>query len=121
MTAEKTLKFGGIEVFTTNIQSRIQAERIVQILESSFPKLKINFDLCETEFKLFLEKEGQALKSEFYIPYVAGRFHELGLGKVKVIPTNAKWFGVTYKEDAPGVKQSINALVDNKVYPSNLW
>ena len=78
-------------------------------------------DLCEKEFDLFLKAKGQELKSEFYIPYVAGRFHELGLGKVKVIPTNAKWFGVTYKEDAPGVKQSINALVDNKVYPSNLW
>jgi len=78
-------------------------------------------DLCEHEFDLFLKAKGQELKSEFYIPYVAGRFHELGLGKVKVIPTNAKWFGVTYKEDAPGVKQSINALVDNQVYPSNLW
>jgi hypothetical protein len=78
-------------------------------------------DLCEAEFKLFLAKEGQALKSEFYIPFVAGRFKALNLGAVKVIPTNAKWFGVTYKEDAPGVKQSIDALIDAKVYPTNLW
>ncbi|OPB87922.1 hypothetical protein BAS06_12075 [Elizabethkingia miricola] len=49
MTAKKTLKFGEVEVFTTNIQSKIQAERIVKILESCFPKLKINFDLFETE------------------------------------------------------------------------
>ena len=78
-------------------------------------------DLCEKEFKLFLAEQGQALKSEFYIPYVAGRFSELNLGKVKVIPTNAKWFGVTYKEDAPEVKANINALVDQKVYPAKLW
>jgi hypothetical protein len=78
-------------------------------------------DLCASEFKLFLEREGQALKSEFYIPFVAGRFKALNLGAVKVIPTNAKWFGVTYKEDAPGVKASIDALVDAKVYPTNLW
>ena len=78
-------------------------------------------DLCAAEFKLFLEREGQALKSEFYIPFVAGRFKALDLGAVKVIPTNAKWFGVTYKEDAPGVKASIDALVDAKVYPTNLW
>ena len=78
-------------------------------------------DLCASEFKLFLEREGQALKSEFYIPFVAGRFKALDLGAVKVIPTNAKWFGVTYKEDAPGVKASIDALVDAKVYPTNLW
>jgi len=43
------------------------------------------------------------------------------LGQVKVIPTNAKWFGVTYKADAPGVKASIDALVANKVYPTSLW
>lgn len=78
-------------------------------------------NLCEKEFKLFLATKGQELKSEFYIPFVAGRFKELGLGQVKVIPTNAKWFGVTYKEDAPGVKASINELIENKVYPAKLW
>ena len=78
-------------------------------------------DLCEQEFIKFLEEQGQALKSEFYIPYVTGQFSTLGLGEVKVIPTNAKWFGVTYKEDAPAVKASINALVQSKVYPEKLW
>lgn len=78
-------------------------------------------DLCEQEFDLFLEKKGQELKSEFYIPYVTGRFSNLGLGNVKVIPTNAKWFGVTYKEDAPAVKASIGKLVSDNVYPSKLW
>jgi choline kinase len=78
-------------------------------------------DLCETEFSSFLEKQGQELKSEFYIPYVTGQFTTLGLGDVKVIPTNAKWFGVTYKEDAPGVKASIDKLVQDKVYPEKLW
>ncbi len=78
-------------------------------------------DLCENEFATFLEKQGQELKSEFYIPYVTGQFTTLGLGDVKVIPTNAKWFGVTYKEDAPGVKASIDKLVQDKVYPERLW
>ena len=78
-------------------------------------------DLCEREFALFLEKQGQELKSEFFIPLVAGRFAELELGKVKVIATQAKWFGVTYKEDAPGVKASIDQLVGEQVYPTHLW
>lgn len=77
--------------------------------------------LCESEFKIFLSEQGLELKSEFYIPYVAGRFKELELGQVKVIPTHAKWFGVTYKEDAPGVKASIDQLVNNHVYPNKLW
>lgn len=37
-----------IEVFTTNIQSEIQAIHVVGILEKSFIDLKINFDLNET-------------------------------------------------------------------------
>ncbi len=78
-------------------------------------------DLCAQEFDAFLLEQGQALKSEFYIPYVTGQFTKLGLGDVKVIPTNAKWFGVTYKEDAPIVKSNIDALVENKTYPKNLW
>ena len=71
--------------------------------------------------KLFLEKEGQALKSEFYIPFVAGRFKALNLGAVKVIPTNAKWFGVTYKEDKPFVQGSIDQLIKDGAYPEKLW
>jgi NDP-sugar pyrophosphorylase family protein len=78
-------------------------------------------NLCEQEFTPFLQSKGQELKSEFYIPYVAGRFKQLELGQVKVIPTDAKWFGVTYKEDAPGVKANIDALVETKVYPTSLW
>ena len=78
-------------------------------------------DLCEQEFDSFLDKQGMELKSEFYIPFVAGQFSALGLGDVKVIPTNAKWFGVTYKEDAPSVKVNIDALVKANVYPTKLW
>jgi hypothetical protein len=40
---------------------------------------------------------------------------------VKVIPTDAQWFGVTYKEDAPEVKASVDALVAAGEYPTNLW
>ena len=60
-------------------------------------------------------------KSEFYIPFTADEFMKQKLGSIEVIPTEAKWFGVTYKEDAPGVKESINKLIENGEYPSNLW
>ena len=39
----------------------------------------------------------------------------------KVIPTSANWYGVTYKEDTPGVKRAIQNLVDNHEYNDNLW
>lgn len=78
-------------------------------------------DLAESLFNDFLEKQGQELKSEFYIPTVAKYFVQSGKGVVKVISTSSQWFGVTYKEDAPGVQASINALVAAGEYPSSLW
>ncbi|BFG69412.1 nucleotidyltransferase [Sediminibacterium sp. KACHI17] len=78
-------------------------------------------DLAEKLFNEFLEKQGQELKSEFYIPTVTKHFVQSGKGVVKVIPTSSQWFGVTYKEDAPGVQASINALVAAGEYPASLW
>ena len=44
-----------------------------------------------------------------------------GKVKIKVIPTSATWLGVTYKEDADGVKSALKRLVDNGEYPNHLW
>jgi NDP-sugar pyrophosphorylase family protein len=60
-------------------------------------------------------------KAEFFIPLVAEKLIKEGKAKLKVLPTDSKWFGVTYKEDKPIVQASIDALVTAGVYPSNLW
>ena len=78
-------------------------------------------DLCEEQFNSFLDERMNEPKSEFFIPTATKYFIQSGKGVVKVIPTSAKWFGVTYKEDAPGVQASINALVASGEYPSALW
>jgi hypothetical protein len=52
---------------------------------------------------------------------ITGEFVKEGMGNVKVIPTSGKWFGVTYIEDAPIVKESVSKLVADKEYPENLW
>ncbi len=79
------------------------------------------FYLTKQLFKKFLTNHGTEEKSEFFIPIVADEFINEELGTIKVIPTSSQWFGVTYKEDAPGVQQSIDALVASGEYPSNLW
>lgn len=79
----------------------------------------INF--CEKLFSQFLATSGQELKSEFYIPTATKAFIESKRGNVKVISTSSKWFGVTYKEDAPQVLESIENLIEQGVYPTNLW
>jgi len=78
-------------------------------------------DLCEAEFQKFLDENAQTLKGEFLIPTMTDYFIKSGKGKVLVIPTASKWFGVTYKEDAPVVKAAVEHLVEKKEYPANLW
>ena len=36
--------------------------------------------------------------------------------KVKVIPTDEVWYGVTYKEDSETVKAAIKNLMDKGIY-----
>jgi NDP-sugar pyrophosphorylase family protein len=78
-------------------------------------------DVCEEQFGAFLDAHINEPKAEFFIPTATKYFIQSGKGNVKVIPTSAKWFGVTYKEDAPGVKASVEALVEKGEYPGNLW
>ena len=79
------------------------------------------FSLGENMFHEFLKENINNPKAEFFIPLVGEKFISKGLGKIKVISTNAEWFGVTYKEDAPGVEQSLMELVDGGAYPTKLW
>jgi len=79
------------------------------------------FSYSEKLFHNFLKDNIENPKAEFFIPIVADRFIQDREGVIKVIPTSAQWFGVTYKEDAPEVKQSLNGLVAAGEYPSHLW
>jgi len=72
-------------------------------------------------FDTFLKEQGANPKAEFFIPIIGDKLIQEGKGNIKVIPTSAQWFGVTYKEDAPGVQASLNALIEKGEYPSSLW
>jgi len=78
-------------------------------------------DICEEQFQKFLDENAQNLKAEFLIPTMTDYFIKSGRGKVQVIPTEAKWFGVTYKEDAPIVAATVKHLVEKGEYAENLW
>ena len=40
---------------------------------------------------------------------------------VKVLDTNEKWYGVTYKEDKKDLVNAINKMIEEGKYPINLW
>ena len=72
-------------------------------------------------FHDFLKENIAEPKAEFFIPIIGDAFIKAGSGTIKVIPTSAQWFGVTYKEDAPTVKKDIEELVASGQYPASLW
>lgn len=76
----------------------------------------------EAEYYKFLDKNlTNNLKAEFLIPEVADILINSGKGVLKMIPTQAKWFGVTFKEDAPLVKKELSRLTGEGEYPKDLW
>ena len=71
--------------------------------------------------KFFKENENNLDKCEFLIPDILTKSIEENYAEVSVLPTVAKWIGVTYKEDKESVLNSLNKLIDNKDYPHDLW
>ena len=72
-------------------------------------------------FERFLEANTKNLKAEFYLPSIVNEILKSEKASVEVLKSNAKWFGVTYKEDKAIVQKAIKQLKDNGVYPKNLW
>ena len=58
---------------------------------------------------------------EYYLTLLVDKFINQEGGKCKVLPTDSKWFGVTYQEDKPIVEDGIRKLIEAGDYPSKLW
>lgn len=76
----------------------------------------------ESGFKEFLDGPAQTnIKAEFYIPLMVNNLINAKKAQMKVLSSDAAWFGVTYKEDKPDVVKKIQNLIDKGVYPKVLW
>ena len=74
------------------------------------------FGELETRFEEFLKSYGNELKSEFLLPEIIDNMIKNNNAKVKVVPTDEVWHGVTYKEDSDSVKAAIKELMDSGIY-----
>ena len=77
------------------------------------PKL---FDELESGFVKFLAEQGTELKSEYLLPRIVDKMIKVDGEKVKVLYTDDKWYGVTYKEDKQSVVDAIAALCNKGLY-----
>ncbi|WP_153845414.1 MULTISPECIES: nucleotidyltransferase family protein [Sphingobacterium] len=79
------------------------------------------FEIARALFPTFVEQNHEDPKAEFFIPDLPDYMVKQGLANFSVLPTDAKWFGVTYKEDKGQVQQSIEQLISDGHYPQRLW
>lgn len=80
------------------------------------------FNYLEKRFPEFLDSHKNDLdKCEFLIPTIVFEQIENQEARVEVLETTAVWQGITYREDKEKVVSEIAALVEQGIYPENLW
>lgn len=77
----------------------------------------------EVQFREFLlaKVSENPLKAECYLPSVVDSLIKSRKCDVRVLKTEDKWYGVTYREDKPQLMAAIKAMKDAGQYPVNLW
>ena len=78
-------------------------------------------DILEDGFKEFLlNLDDGDIKTEYLLPEIIGDLVTENKATVKVLPTDDKWFGVTYAEDKASVQEAFRDLIARGVYPDTL-
>ena len=79
------------------------------------------FEQFQGEFNKFIAEHGHEEKAEFLTPRTIDALLAAKRAAVKVIPSRDSWFGVTYQEDRPIVRESLRKLISQGCYPAPLW
>ena len=80
------------------------------------------FDAIRRNMGTFFEQVNQnPLKAEYFLPTVVTDQIRDGSSTVRVLHTDARWYGVTYHDDKATVVQKINEMTQAGIYPEKLW
>ena len=79
------------------------------------------FPLLEEAFHHFVQTRGQDPRAEFYIPLFISEVLQNQSARVKVIPTQAQWYGITYREDREDLQKAIAEKIRQSFFPNPLW
>ena len=80
--------------------------------------------MFEDAYRYFIEffkSNSDLSKKEFYLPTIVKNSIEEGIASVSVLESESKFSGMTYKEDREELSRYICELVNNGIYPNNLW
>lgn len=111
---------GQIKCDSEEVQKWISPEDKVSMnMWAGYPEF---LDFLAEDFKDFLAnvEEGD-LKSEYLLPNIVDKLLKEERANVKVLETQDRWFGVTYKEDKETVQEAFRELISDGVYAEKLW
>ncbi len=99
----------------------IDAKTLVSMNMFGFTKSMMQ-ELIE-RFPHFLDEnlKNNPLKCEYFLPAVVSSLIEEGRATVKVLKSEDRWYGITYKEDRASVADAVRNLKEAGVYPPHLW
>lgn len=60
------------------------------------------------------------MKGEYYLPFAVNDLIAAGRATAQVLKTDARWFGVTYREDKPVVSAALAEMTARGEYPKDL-
>lgn len=80
-------------------------------------------DEAEARFPAFLDEtiKTNPLKGEYFLPSIVSQLLTEGKARVRVLESQDKWYGVTYKEDKPVIVEAMADMRKNGTYPEKLW
>lgn len=118
----KIMKFGNVTKYTED------GENWIVIPEGSIVSMNLwgftpsILKELEARFPEFLKNSADnPLKAEYFLPSVVDSLVEEKKARVKVLVSKERWYGVTYQEDKPMVKEAVRNLIKQGVYPERLW
>ena len=79
------------------------------------------FSILKEGFNDFLMSMEDPDKDEYLLPTIISEAVSEGKAELRCVKTDEKWMGVTYREDLPGVVDSIKKKIESGEYPENLW
>ncbi len=117
-----------IQQFNEHVKYSEDGKKWIEIPGKSLVSLNlwgftpVMFTELEERFPHFLVKNrGNLLTAEYFLPDVVNQLLDEKKTTVQVLKTQERWFGVTYQEDKIRVKNALNELILQGVYPSKLW
>ena len=60
------------------------------------------------------------MKAEYYLPFAVDALIKDGKATAKVLTTDSRWYGVTYREDKPTICAAVATMTENGDYPADL-